>query len=135
MPIQVERLPNEPIIIYHYPEKLANSHEITAALEEAIRVHQSKMDADPIIWVIHDTTDLKIDFGTVISMIATLTKDGPEGFDDPRLKVAAVTKSDLIRFVARSTNQDQYGNWNVRVVETLEEAIACAREDIAKAEY
>jgi len=131
MPIQVERLPNEPIIIYHYPEKLVTGSEITEALEEAIRVHQSTMDANPVIWVIHNTTDLKIDFSTVISMIATLTKDGPEGFDDPRLKVAAVTQSDLIRFIAKSTNQDQYGGWKVRVSESLEEAIAYAREDIA----
>lgn len=132
MAIKVERIPNEPIIIYHYPEKLTSNSEITEALQEAITLHQSTMDDDPIIWVIHNTTELKIDFSTVITMLATLTREGPEGFDDPRLKVAAITQSELIRFVAKSTRQEQYGGWNVIVFETLEEAIAHAHEDIAR---
>jgi hypothetical protein len=132
MAIKVERLPNEPIIIYHYPEKLAANSEITEALQEAITLHQSTMDDDPIIWVIHNATQLKVDFSTVITMLATLTRDGPEGFDDPRIKAAAVTQNDLIRLVAKASRQEQYGSWYVKIFETLDEAITYAREDIAK---
>ncbi len=131
MAIKVERLPGEPIVIYHYPEKLRATSEITEALQEAISEHQSTMDDEPIIWVIHNATALKIDFSTLITMVAALTKDGPEGFNDPRIKVAVVTQSEIIQFAAKSTRQEQYGSWNVVVFEMLEEAIDHIREDIA----
>ena len=131
MAIQVERIVDEPIIVYHYPEKLQSNEEIREALIEATELNKTM--TDPIIWVIHNTTKLTLNFGTLVTALSTLTREGPEGFDDPRLRVAAVSQSELIKLAARSASQKQYGGWQVSIFETYEEALAHAREDIAQA--
>lgn len=130
MPIRVEFMKDTPITVYHYPEKLTSNQEIRDAVAEATE-HNRKLP-DPVIWVIHDTTHLKLDFSTLVSALVTLTRDGPEGFNDPRLRAAAVSSSELVKLAARSASQKQYGGWQVAIFDTYEEALAHAREDIAR---
>jgi hypothetical protein len=132
MPIKVEFIEDAPITVYHYPEKLESDQELRDAVAEA--TNHNRDLPDPVIWIIHNTTKLTIDFGTLIIALSTLTRGGPEGFDDPRLRVAAVSKSELIKLAARSASQRQYGGWQVSIFETYEEALAYAREDLAKAD-
>jgi len=126
MAIQVEQLEGEAIIVCRYPETLESDQEIRGALVAENDIAQAM--PDPAIWVIHDTSRLKINFGR----LATLTTEGPEGFDDPRLRVAAVSGNQLIKFAAKAASQAQYGGWQVSIFETYEEALAHAREDLAK---
>jgi len=131
MPIKVEFIKDAPITVYHYPEKLESDQDLRDAVAEATK-HNRDLP-DPVIWVIHNTTKLNIDFGTLIIALSTLTRGGPEGFDDPRLRVAAVSSSELVKLAARSASQKQYGNWQVSIFDTYEEALTHAREDLAKA--
>ncbi|MBN1312229.1 MAG: hypothetical protein JXB30_12490 [Anaerolineae bacterium] len=129
MTIHVERLQDEAIIVYRYPEKLESNQEIRdATVAEADLV--LKMP-DPVIWVIHDTRRLTIDFGRLVTALVTLTTEGPEGADDPRLRVAAISSSELVKLAAKAATQKQYGNWKVSIFETYEEALMHAREDLA----
>ena len=130
MPIEVELMKDAPIVVFHWPEKLKSNQEIRDALEES--TNQVRNIPDPVIWAIHNTTNLTIDFGTLVSALVTLTKEGPEGFDDPRFRVAAVSSSELIKLAARSASQKQYGGWNVFIFDTYEQALAHAREDLAQ---
>ncbi|MBN1428557.1 MAG: hypothetical protein JXB07_09230 [Anaerolineae bacterium] len=130
MAIRVEKIENEPIIVYHWPEKLTSNQELREALEEATQYNPTI--PDPVIWVIHNTGHLTIDFGTVVIALSTLTKGGPEGFNDPRIQIAAVSQSELVRLAARSASQKQYGNWQVVIFDTYEQALAHVREDLAR---
>jgi hypothetical protein len=130
MPIQVEFMKDEPITVYHYPEKLESNQDIRDAVIEA--TNHNRNLTDPVIWVIHDTTHLKLDFSTLVSALVTLTKEGPEGFDDPRLRAAAVSSSELVKLAAKAAGQRQYGSWQVAIFNTYEEALAHAREDLAQ---
>jgi hypothetical protein len=130
MAIQVEFMKDEPITVYHYPEKLESNQELLDAVVEA--TNHNRNLPDPVIWVIYNTTKLKIDFSTLVMALVTLTKGGPEGFDDPRLRIAAVSHSELIKLAARSASQQQYGGWKVMIFDTYEEALAHAREDLAR---
>jgi hypothetical protein len=130
MPIQVEFIEDAPITVYHYPEMLESNQELRDALEEAT-THNRKLP-DPVIWVIHDTSRLRINFSALIMAMVTLTREGPEGWDDPRLRVAAVSRNELIKMAARSAAQRQYGGWNVMIFDTYEEALAHAREDLTQ---
>jgi len=132
MTIHVERLEGEAVIVYRYPETLESDQEIRDALVAENDIAQAM--PYPIIWVIHDTSQLKINFGRLVTALATLTTEGPEGFDDPRLRVAAVSGSQLIKFAAKAASQAQYGGWQVSIFETYEEALAHAREDLAQQE-
>jgi hypothetical protein len=64
--------------------------------------------------------------------LVTLTKEGPEGWDDPRLRIAAVSRNELIKFAARSASQRQYGSWQISIFDTYEEALAHVREDLVQ---
>ena len=130
MPIRVEFIEDAPITVYHYPEILESNQELLDAVTEA--TNHNKNLPDPVIWVIHNTTKLKINFSALIMALVTLTKEGPEGFDDPRLRVAAVSKNELIKFAAKAASQRQYGSWQVWIFETYEEALAYVREDLAQ---
>lgn len=130
MPIEVEFIKDAPITVYHYPETLESNQELRDAVTEA--TNHNKNMPDSVIWVIHNTTELKINFSALIMALVTLTKEGPEGFDDPRLRIAAVSRNELIKFAARSASQRQYGSWQVFIFDTYEEALAHAREDLAQ---
>ncbi len=130
MVIRVEKIKDEPIIVYHYPEKLESNQEIRDAVIEGTNLNRNM--PDPVIWVIHNTSKLKLDFSTLVSGLATLTMDGPEGFNDPRLRAAAVSSSELVKLAARSASQKQYGGWQVAIFDTYEQALAHAREDLAR---
>lgn len=130
MAISVEKLQDEPIIVYHYPQKLESNQDLRDALVAENDIVQKL--PDPVVWVIHDTSQLSINFSALISGLVTLTKDGPEGFDDPRLRIAAVTKSEWIKFAAQSASQKQYGGWQIAIFGIYEDALAHAREDLAQ---
>ncbi|MBN1312231.1 MAG: hypothetical protein JXB30_12500 [Anaerolineae bacterium] len=130
MPIKVEFIEDMPITVYHYPEKLESNQDLRDAL--ALATDHNRNLPDPVIWVIHNTSKLNLDFGTLVSSLVTLTKEGPEGFDDPRLRVAAVSGNELVKLAARSASQRQYGGWQVMIFDTYEEALAHAREDLAR---
>ncbi len=130
MPVEVEFIQDAPITVYHYPERLESDQDLIDALVEATKHNQNL--PDPVIWVIHNTSKLTLDFSTVVMALVTLTRDGPEGFDDPRLRIAAVSSSELVKLAARSASQKQYGGWQVAIFDTYEQALAHAREDLAQ---
>jgi hypothetical protein len=130
MTISVEKLQDEPIIVYRYPKKLESNQELRDALVAENNIVQKL--PDPVVWVIHDVSQLTINFSSLISGLVTLTKEGPEGFDDPRLRIAAVSKNEWIRFAAQSASQRQYGGWQISIFDTYEQALAHVREDLAK---
>jgi hypothetical protein len=128
MTVKVEFIEDAPITVYHYPEKLESTLELKDAVIEG--TNHNKEISDPVIWVIHNTSQLKINFSSLIMALVALTKEGPEGFDDPRLRIAAVSSSELIKLAARSASQQQYGGWKVLIFDTYEEALTYAREDL-----
>lgn len=130
MAIQVEQIGDEPIIVHHYPEKLGSNQDVRDALAAEYAIFQRL--PDPVVWVIHDTTKLTIDFGTLISALVTLTREGQVRPDDPRLRVAAVSRSELLRLAARSASQKQYGGWKVSIFDTYEHALNHVRADLAQ---
>jgi hypothetical protein len=50
------------------------------------------------------------------------------------LRIAAVSRSELIKLAARSASQQQYGGWKVMIFDTYEEALAHARKDLGQHE-
>jgi hypothetical protein len=72
MTIQVEFMKDEPITVYHYPEKLESNQELLDAVIEA--TNHNRNLPDPVIWVIYDTSKLKINFSTLVMALVTLTK-------------------------------------------------------------
>ena len=67
MAIQVEQLKGEAIIVYHYPEKLETNKEIRDALIVENDIAQAM--PDPVIWVIHNTSRLNINFGRLVTAL------------------------------------------------------------------
>jgi hypothetical protein len=130
MPIEVEFIGDAPITVYHYPEELESNQELLDAVVKATNHNQNL--PDPVIWVIHNTSKLKINFSSLFMALVTLTREGPEGFDDSRLRIAAVSNSEMIKMAARSASQRRYGGWQVFIFDTYEEALAHAREDLAQ---
>ncbi len=130
MPIEVEFIQDAPITVYHYPEKLESNQEIIDSL--VVATNHNRNLPDPVIWVIYNTARLKLSFSALFSALVTLTKGGPEGWNDPRLRIAAVSKNEMVKLAAHSASKQQFGSWQVVIFDTYEEALAHARKDLAQ---
>jgi hypothetical protein len=69
----------------------------------------------------------------VLLFDAARARNNPGSLSDPNFVDLIVVKPDgLVAFGTRSLGQEQYGRLNIRVFESIESALAHAREEIAK---
>ena len=120
MTIEVTRLPDEPVIIYTYPEYIRSEQEVRDALNAA---SSYKMGHGSDIYIVHDASRLKLDFSQMLTTLATLVRETPNPQDLPRMRFYAVGSDEMVRRAAMYTAQDQYGNLDVSMVDTLDAAL------------
>jgi hypothetical protein len=82
------------------------------------------------VYRIDDTRELNISFGSLLIMLmdAAKARNNPGGLNDPKFREIVVTKrGSLAAFGAKSMGQQ--GKANIAIYETLEEALAHARQE------
>jgi len=120
MTIKVTRVPDEQIIIYDYPEHIQSEQEVHEALAESAR-HEMELEGN--IYVVHDASRLQLDFSQMLTTLAALVRDIPNPEDLPRMRIYAVGSHEMVRMAAQASAQDQYGNLNVSMVDSLDAAL------------
>jgi hypothetical protein len=130
MPFDLSVLPEEPIII----STLISPFDIEKDLRMlSDRVKYILQETTGTYYYITDTTHLDhISFSMVLSGLVAISK-GAASFllKDERLNPVIVANSGLARFAAESLSQKQYGGLNIRLFNSLEEALAYSRQQIA----
>lgn len=128
MPVHVELLDNEPILICRYEGKLT-TEDLRHIERESLALTESM---DGPIPRISDTREASLSFGDLVVLLfdAARARNIPGSTGDPKFADIAVVKEGSIAALgARSMGQDQYGNLRIPVYETMEEALAHARGD------
>ncbi len=130
MPVTVEKLPNEPIILCTYFEPAGPSDQ--PVLWEQLATAVGGLDGP--IYRITDLSRIKITFGNMAVAIAQEAKDKrPGSAADPRIRSVLVATGTLIELAAKSITQEQYGRIGAPALFTnLDEALNYCRSQIAK---
>ncbi len=128
MPISIETLPDEPVVLV----KFSNPMDIRQEIPSFVEALREVFDASPEPLIdITDATGLKVSFGDIVAGMAMLTRGEMAVLRHPHAAAyIVIADSDLIRMAGNALTQGQYGGLNIKVVRTLDEALNLAREMI-----
>lgn len=130
MPITVERLPNEPIIIATMTGKITAD-----CIRDMYRF--SAPIVDEIGGPVFRITDARVaesTFSDVVFILAEVAQEMPGSAKDPRVTPVLVGSNEWAKLVASSVGQQQYGKLNVPLYEEMDEALAYVRAQIQQRE-
>jgi hypothetical protein len=131
MAITIEKLPDEPILMSVYDGRLS-TEDLRYTEQESIKLAQ---DLKKPVFRISDARTMEVSFPDLVVLLfdAARARNNPGSLSDPNFVDLIVVKPDgLVAFGTRSLGQEQYGRLNIRVFESIESALAHAREEIAK---
>ena len=125
MPVTIERLPGEPILLITYSGRVIPTELDLAApqIEEAIA------DLEPPIFRISNTLPADVSFTEMVRLLPKVTMEHSAiSTRDRRFIDIAVVGDNLIaNLAANSLGQDQYGAARLTIFDNLDDALAHAR--------
>jgi len=130
MTYQVQQLDGKPIWVSNYHEPYDPSMDAHAV---DLEMQSLTADVPGKLYFIADMRAIDVEFSDIVSGLAEAFKSGVETFyTNPRVTILTVGTSDLIKMATEAAKQAQYGGVDIKVFPTVEEAVACAEEMIAK---
>src|SRR5215210_1124109 len=127
MPVKVEKLPDEPIIVLTYTGHMDVELVKSAFLQSA----ELAAHIEGPIYRISDVRQGEGDFVDVMKIIAEVRKGVRGSSADPRIKVVFVGSHHMARLYADFLQKQQYGAKMIPFFHTPEEALAYIRLDMA----
>jgi hypothetical protein len=128
MAFTIEQLPGEPIWIITYEEPIDFKNDpvgVKSYLGEATA------DCPGVFYSVHDARDITVKFSDVVMGLAAAFRTSNFKLDASRGRMLVVGAEKLIRLAAESAKQVQYGGVHIEIFDTMEEALAYAREQLA----
>lgn len=84
-----------------------------------------------VVYVIADVSNLSLSFSDIVQGLASALNPnrdaGSVQWYDPRVRTILIGSGTLLSLVVKSTRQDQYGNRQMELFETLDEALVHIR--------
>lgn len=126
MPVQVEKLPNEPIIILTYSGDV-DAETIKSAFHQSVELMASM---EGTVYRISDVRGFDLDPAAMLELfklIADIRNDLAGSSADPRIHGVFVGDHELARLYAEIMGQYAFGSTQIPFYETLDEALAYIR--------
>ncbi|MBN1681871.1 MAG: hypothetical protein JW966_16450 [Anaerolineae bacterium] len=122
----VEKLPGEPIVMITAHEDYDPSEDA----KEAVLVVNTILDElDESVTFIQDLTLMKVDLDDIMVGADTTGRGDEATFHHPNIReIISVTQDPIMRNVFEGMGSSAYGNVRMLVVDTLDEALAYARQ-------
>lgn len=125
MPVKVEQLPGEPIIVLTY-EGHMDVETVIQAFAESVKL------AEHIDGVVYRISDVRLgegDFADVMKIITEIRKGIPGSTADPKIRGVFVGGHQMVRLYADILKQEQFGATNIPFFKSMEEALEYIRVD------
>jgi hypothetical protein len=130
VPYTLEKLPDEPILLSVMGEAYDVGRDAPAACQQLFDLLETM---DVPVFLVVDARKLTADFGDVVAGLGTATRKGVAVLRHPNIQeIVLVTTSGLVSMGAKALGQLQYGGLRSSVFETLDEALAYARDRVAE---
>lgn len=125
----IERLPGEPIVL----STIHADFSVGKELPEAVGKLTQMLDAaDEPLYYVTKVDNFSLSFGDMVQALGRLTSGDLAFVQHPNLyKIVVVAYNNLIRLGSNALSQTQYGGVRVDVFDSLEEALASVRDELA----
>jgi hypothetical protein len=128
MPVTVDKLSDEPIVVVKMMNPIDIKHDVPAMSQQIQDVLARQTEP---IWYIGYVQDLKLSFGDFVQALAMSTRGEMAFMRHPNIKeIYAIAEGSLVQMAARALTQAQYGGLRVTLCSSLDEALRKAREAI-----
>jgi hypothetical protein len=130
MPVNIEKLPDEPIIVAtivgHFDVKMAREvFQKSADLAEQLPGHYYRVT---------DARQMDIGFGEMMRVIEEASRGNPGSTSDRHVTVVLVGTGDMLKLFADMMKTRQYGSTPTPIFKSMDEALAYIREDRTRRE-
>jgi hypothetical protein len=127
MPVQVTRLPGEPII-HAVLTGFVGEAEVLEMFRLSAKLAQ---DMPGTVYRVTETRNPQTSFSDMVLILRDLSENHPGSTSDPRFVGVLAGVDEATRFVAESSQQQQYGQVSVPLFGSADEALAYLRKKIA----
>jgi len=132
MPIHVEKLADEPIIMATYENPIDYYTEMATMFARILALRETITDS-PKYYVIIDMTDIHPGFSEIVHSLGEASKASKQRRADLPISLHLVGTGSLFEMIANALGQRQYGGYTAPLHTTLTEALAAIRAEIAAA--
>ena len=131
MPITVELLPDEPIIVATMREPINYTEETPPMFTQMIELRDKELAGKfNKYYVIIDMQGIKPSFSEIVFSLNEARKTGANRLPNLSMTLNLVGSGDLFEMVANALGQTQYGEHKAPLQPTLEKALEAIRADI-----
>ena len=131
MTINVEKYPDEPIIVASMKEPMDYYQEMPVMFARILELRDS-IQGFPKYYVIIDMTGMKVDFSEVVFSLSEARKASQKRRPEFPMRLHLVGSGELFEFAANALAQTQYGEYNAPLVNNIEDALDAIRADLGK---
>jgi hypothetical protein len=128
MPISVERLPDQPIIISTYSGRVTVGDMHYAFARSAALISP---DETRVYRIVH-IDNIDVTFADVLHFAQTASADLPGAFMDPRFSVLMVGHDQWTKLFLQFMGQKQFGGMTLPCFVTLAQALAYVQTEMAR---
>jgi len=123
----IEKLPNEPILVQTVDPEFSIKTQAGDMIERTLKFLDQQIE--PVIYII-DMSQTSMDFEDIVMGASVATRQFAL-FKHPKVReTIAISSSSLASAAARGLNSPIFGYVKLKVVKTLDEALAYARESV-----
>lgn len=127
MPVAVEQIPNQPIIVVTVTEPFDPFKEMPVSTRQFQELTASIQGT---IYRIVNVTRLKMLFNDLVNVLAADTRGGAGA--DPRVRTVIVGSGEMVELGVKAMKQQQYGAKETPMFASMDEALAYVNAELAK---
>jgi len=132
MPIIVERLPDEPIIIATFHDPIDFKAESARMFQQFIDIRDSELEGFTHYYTIIHTNGARTGFSDIVLMMGESRIARQQRREDMTISLILVGSGALMEMATKAVGQNQYGNYGMRLFTSLDEALEIVREELAE---
>jgi hypothetical protein len=132
MPVNVSKVPHEPIIVAAY-EGPINIREDIPAMFRSLSSVMLAAAREEVLYVISDTTNAEpLRFGDMVFILSEARMMARVRGAQQPVHLILVGSDSFMDLAAKSMSQPEHGGFRIQIYGTLDEALAAARMDLAE---
>lgn len=126
MPIIVEKLPDEPIIVVTCQEPMNYVQEAPAAFDQVLALRDTIYGCSEY-FVVFDASAVRMSFGDMVTMMGEVKRASQQRRSDLAVIPSLVGSGGLVELAANAVQQTQYGAYKVPLFTSTDQALASIR--------
>lgn len=130
MPITVDKLSDEPIIVSTFTEPINYDTDLSEMFSKILEF-RDKIENSPKYYAVMDISRIKPGFSDIVLSLGEVRKVSKKRRADIPINLHLVGDGDFFSILAKAMTQTQYGNYTARFHSSLSKALDIIRAEIS----